>query len=306
MSSHEDGDRAERYRARRMDYVFVGQLRMRDRESLWNALCHLPGGMQGPLYPGEPGFNYDEPIVRFETILRDVVSRLFVPLDDSPEEMNLTGPAWTQLPFRLDELLDEGPVGQLRRIGAVASNGLHTIRLTMMWRPENEPRPQVTQIRYIGPQHFHIMRHPARDVDQSVADVGYLMESKDIISVQDPADISALRAGADETEVEDLNTWTCGICSDGIDECNKLIAAHPAFVDANGKHVLHVFHRKCLLNLRRSPGPWSQLCPTCKKPLDPRPLTSVWMPRRTTLNARMGVVMAHHAHPYLVREEYSV
>jgi hypothetical protein len=305
MSSHGDGDRAERYRARRMDYAFVGQLRMRDGESLWNALCRLPGGMQGPLYP-EPRYNYDQPNVRFETILRDVVSRLFVPLDDSPEEMNLTGTAWTQLPFLLDEVLDEGPVGQLRRIGAVAINGLHTIRLTMMWRPENEPRPQVTQIRYIGPQRFHIVRLPARGVDQREADVGYLMESDDILNVHDQADISALLAGADEIEVEDLNTWKCAICSEGIDECNKLIAAHPAFVGANGKHVLHVFHRKCLQNLGRSPGPWSQKCPTCTMPLHPSPLPRVWIPQHTTLNARMGVVMAHHVHPYLVREGYSV
>ena len=84
------------------------------------------------------------------------------------------------------------------------------------------------------------------------------------------------------------------------------MAAHHAFVDADGKHVLHVFHRKCLRKLRRSQSPWSKLCPTCKKPLDERPLPSVWIPGNTTLTARMGVVMAHHVHPYLVREGYSV
>jgi hypothetical protein len=41
-------------------------------------------------------------------------------------------------------------------------------------------------------------------------------------------------------------------------------------------------------------------------PLHPSPLPRVWIPQHTTLNARMGVVMAHHVHPYLVREGYSV
>jgi len=34
-----------------------------------------------------------------------VMSRFFVPLDDSDVEMNLTGPAWTQIAFHIYELM---------------------------------------------------------------------------------------------------------------------------------------------------------------------------------------------------------
>lgn len=290
-------DRVARYLARRMNYVYIGQLRMRDRISLWNALCRLLG-LRGifPMYDEDP----PDPVAvalpsqLLATHLRDVVRRLFVPLDDSPEEMNLTGSSWTEMPWQMPlQLLGEGPVAGFRRIGAVARQGPHTITLTMLWSPQNAPRPQVTQIRYTGPQRFHIVEPPGHSVDRFLEDSGLLREAHDIVMIRDPADISDLRAGANDTEVENLENWTCALCSDGIDDDKMLMAAHAAFVDAGGRHVLHVFHRRCLENLRRSQGPWSQLCPTCKQPLDARPLPNVWirgdseLPQRTILHARL-------------------
>jgi hypothetical protein len=115
----------------------------------------------------------------------------------------------------------------------------------------------------------------------------------------DDHDISALLAAATLTDTErlHLNEWTCGICLDGIEagpQGRELVAAHPAYEDASGRHVLHVFHRHCLERWRANNSHCSQLCPPCKRPLHTRPLPAVWSAGNTTLRAHMGV------NPYMV------
>lgn len=289
-----DGDRVARYLARRGEWIWVGQLRRRDRTALWNALCGLLRERYGrilPLQIEDPAHPPAEaPRDRLMTHLREVVNRLFVPLDDTPQEMNLIEAAWTRMPWGALVLFDEIPQGPLRRIGALVRHGPHSIRLYMMWRPEVAPRPQVTQISYAGPQRFHNVQ-PSGWVDQEVADHGHLGEGPNMLDAPDPADISTLRAAANDTDKEHLDQWRCAVCSDGIDADKSLMAAHSPFVDADGTHVMHVFHKKCLQNLRRSAEPWSEICPTCKKPLQPRALPEVWRPQHTVLSARMGVAL---------------
>ncbi len=86
----------------------------------------------------------------------------------------------------------------------------------------------------------------------------------------------------------------CGICLDGKEAGRELVAAHAEYVDVDGKHVLHVFHRHCLQQWRAMHSNCSELCPTCKRPLHTRPLTAVWTPGITRLSAHMGV------NPYMV------
>jgi hypothetical protein len=52
-----------------------------------------------------------------------VMSRFFVPLDDSDVEMNLTGPAWTQIAFHIYELIHDD-----RIIAREAHQSFHSIR----------------------------------------------------------------------------------------------------------------------------------------------------------------------------------
>jgi len=311
MSSADDGvsDRAARYLARRGEYVWVGQLRRRDRTALWNALCgllwarygrNLPMQNEDPAHPPVAAAPRD----RLMTHLREVVNRLFVSLDDTPEEMNLIEAAWTHMPWGGLVPLDVLPVAHMRRIGAQVRHGPHTIRLYMLWRPENAPRPQVTQITYYGPQRFHTVQPSNEWVDQEVDDLGCLDEVNIMLDAPDPADISDLRAAASDTDKEQLDQWRCTICSEGIEDDKFLEAAHAPFVDPHGNHVMHVLHRKCLQNLRKSAGSWSKFCPTCKQPLQARALPQVWKPQHTVLNARMGVAMPD-PNPYTLNANYT-
>jgi len=305
MSSADDGDRAARYLARSDEYLWIGHLRKRDRTALWNSLCGLLLAHYGRNLPlqDEPYYVSAAPRDRLMTHLRDVVNRLFVPLDDTPEEMNLTGEAWTRIPWGSLVLFDQLRVGPLIRIGAMVHHEPHTILLEMRWRPALAPRPQFTQIVYSGPQRFHTVRPSGEWVDQEVADLGQLGLAHDMLQAPDPADVSALHAAADDTEKQQLDQWICALCSDGIDDDKVLMAAHAPFVDADGRHVMHVFHRRCVTNLRRSHGAWNDRCPTCSHKLQPRPLPEVWRQQHTILNARMGVAMPD-PNPYTLNANY--
>ena len=290
------GDRAARYLARRGVWLFVGHVRRRDRTALWNALCGVLREEHGRILPLQIEDAAHPPAAaaprdRLMAHVREVVNRLFVPLDDTPEEMNLTAAAWTSIPWGALSVFDEMPApNACRRIGACVRHGPHTIRLYMLWRSEHAPRPQVAQISYEGPQRFHTVQPvPGQWVDQEVADLGKLMLLNDMIEVRDLSDISELRAAANDTEKEQLDRWRCALCSDGIDNDKNLMAAHPPHVDAEGRHVMHVFHQRCLQNLRRSAGAWADACPTCKQHLAPRSLPEVWRPQHTVLHARMGI-----------------
>lgn len=94
--------------------------------------------------------------------------------------------------------------------------------------------------------------------------------------------------------MELLKRWECGICLQGIEESNELVAAHDA--QANGKYVLHVFHNRCLQKWNTGKSKCHNLCPTCKQVLNIRPLSDVWVAGQTTL-ALMGV------NPYMVMVE---
>jgi len=184
-TAHEEM-RAERYRAREMDYLFVGHVRDDDRQQFWDGLQFL---LEFDRVSGSETW----PLTMFwklklETVLRNVVTRLFVPLDDFPVEMNLTGQAWTQITFHIHELIHENNTHlvmgnrRYRRVGfrARSADRLHTILLIMIWESHTERRAQIMQIRYRGPQRFHTLepRHLSTELgNRGVADVGYLMES---------------------------------------------------------------------------------------------------------------------------------
>jgi hypothetical protein len=105
-------------------------------------------------------------------------------------------------------------------------------------------------------------------------------------------DISAMLDSVTLTETEKTDIkekWECGICLDGLEAGSQLVAAHAAYEDANGRHVLHVFHRHCLERWRTEARDCSGLCPTCKRPLHTRPLPAVWTPGITRLSEHMGV-----------------
>ena len=129
---------------------------------------------------------------------------------------------------------------------------------------------------------------------------------------EDPlADISELLATATITDSDNIAAWRCGICLEGTEEDPHLVAAHAAHVvqesptdaitetsatPAATSLVLHVFHSRCLRNWRRRKNE----CPTCKRPLDLRPVPAVWSAGNTRLNARMGVGMGMEHNKSLV------
>jgi hypothetical protein len=120
------------------------------------------------------------------------------------------------------------------------------------------------------------------------------------------ADISELLATATLTDSDNIAAWRCGICLQGTQDDPHLVSAHAAHVvqetptnaiteegsstsatPAPTSLVLHAFHSRCLRSWRRRKNE----CPTCKRPLDARPLPAVWSAGNTRLNARMGVGM---------------
>lgn len=111
-------------------------------------------------------------------------------------------------------------------------------------------------------------------------------------------DISALLAAATLEDQQHLRAWECAICQSGIDEDTaedrELMMAHAAHEvaaaqpGATAQQCLHVFHKHCLQRWRLAGRACSPFCPTCKLPLDPRPLPAAWRPGSTTLSARMG------------------
>ena len=110
-------------------------------------------------------------------------------------------------------------------------------------------------------------------------------------------DISNLLAAAQVpdadqvTDADKINSWECAICHERIAEVRgtgrQLVAAHAA--TENG--TLHVYHRQCLEQWMDS---GKQTCPTCRCPLDPKPLPAVWSAGNTKLNAYIAV------NPYIV------
>ena len=110
-------------------------------------------------------------------------------------------------------------------------------------------------------------------------------------------DISNLLAAAQVpdadqvTDADKINGWECAICHERIAEVRgtgrQLVAAHAA--TENG--TLHVYHRQCLEQWMDS---GKQTCPTCRCPLDPKPLPAVWSAGNTKLNAYIAV------NPYIV------
>jgi len=106
------------------------------------------------------------------------------------------------------------------------------------------------------------------------------------------ADISALLESAtlnDDQKYDIKKNWECGICLLGLEGGSHLVSAHPVSADSGGRHRLHVFHSHCLRNWQATNSSCSQLCPTCKLPLDRRPLPAAWSPT-TRLSAPQSAV----------------
>jgi hypothetical protein len=99
-------------------------------------------------------------------------------------------------------------------------------------------------------------------------------------------DISDLLAAAQPVDADKINGWECAICQEGIAGGRQLVAAHTA--TQNG--TLHVYHRQCLEQWMDR----EQTCPTCRGPLDTKPLPAVWSAGNTKLNAYIAV------NPYIV------
>jgi hypothetical protein len=138
-------------------------------------------------------------------------------------------------------------------------------------------------------------------------------------NAEDPlADISELLATATLTDSDNIAAWRCGICLQGTQDDPHLVAAHAAHVvqeiantetstetsatPAPTSLVLHAFHSRCLRSWRRRKNE----CPTCKQPLDARPLPAVWSAGNTRLNARMGVGMRMEQNKSLVANTYLI
>jgi hypothetical protein len=108
----------------------------------------------------------------------------------------------------------------------------------------------------------------------------------------DDSDISALLDSATLTDTEKIDmkeNWECGICLLGLEAGRHLVSAHAVTTNRSGKQRLHVFHRDCLQQWSQSGSECSQLCPTCKLRMHPRPLPAAWTPGITRLSAHMGV-----------------
>jgi hypothetical protein len=92
----------------------------------------------------QPGPEQPEPLQaverRLEARLRAVVSEVFRPLDNTEDELNLTGEAWTQIGFRIQVVLPEHVPAEGERpeqyrhaeIRATSADGLHQIRLRFL------------------------------------------------------------------------------------------------------------------------------------------------------------------------------
>ena len=180
--------RVERYRARVMDYLFVGHIAGGNNDDLWLGTQLL---LWNSLTNREHRRSTRWWRVTLATRLRAVLSSFFVPLDDSDVEMNLTGPAWTQIAFDIYELIHDdrivAPAGHrsFRRIGfrARSADGLHRIRLALVWEPDNAPGPETAYIQYVGPQRFRSVEGsgndalPAGAAEAGAAEGGYLTET---------------------------------------------------------------------------------------------------------------------------------
>jgi hypothetical protein len=128
------------------------------------------------------------------------------------------------------------------------------------------------------------------------------------------ADISELLATATLTDSDNIAAWRCGICLEGTEHDPHVVAAHAAHVaqesPTDGTQpgatpaptllVLHAFHSRCLRSWRRRKNE----CPTCKRPLDARPLPAVWSAGNTRLSARMGVALETHKRMRVLQEEH--
>jgi hypothetical protein len=117
------------------------------------------------------------------------------------------------------------------------------------------------------------------------------------------SDVDIIR-GRHNDDKKELKAWRCAICflglpkdgieeegikeddieEDDIEEDCELVSAHEAKIIDDEKHVIHVFHKKCL-------DKWmiaNSTCPICRTVLNCKPLLDRWKLGNTTLSARMG------------------
>ena len=156
---------ADRYRRRVNRYVFEGRVAPADLALLWQ-------GVQNALTVRQLGRPmYEDLTDSIITPLRALLTRFFMPTPGTHLHMNLTGPAWTQLAWRVTHLIGEGYEDvrddYIRRVGfhARSVNGLHELRIMLAWRPLTQPPPTHVHIRYVGPQHFYTFG-TAADADE--------------------------------------------------------------------------------------------------------------------------------------------
>jgi hypothetical protein len=154
---------ADRRRARLLCFKFMGFIAQVDRLELllgvdtwlhqWRLFEDLNNSLNYFDWPPEP-----EPLQaverRLETRLRAVLDEVFRPLDKTEDELNLTGQAWTQIAFRIQDVRREVRSSDGYRhaeIRATSVDCLHRIRLRFL----NLPRQRLAvNIRYAGPQRF--------------------------------------------------------------------------------------------------------------------------------------------------------
>jgi hypothetical protein len=165
----------DRYRARVLAYSFEGRgaCISADRDGLWQGVLDaLTAVDQQRINLRDVTYELDPQLPhvlrRIETHLRAVLDRVFVPTPDTPLDMNLTGPAWTQMAFHVERMIPEdyelthdeqNVTSQINRIGfwASSADNLHQVRLILGWRLGTSIQaspPQSIHIRYIGPQRF--------------------------------------------------------------------------------------------------------------------------------------------------------
>jgi hypothetical protein len=134
------------------------------------------------------------------------------------------------------------------------------------------------------PDPFEPQPEPPSEEDYDISNLLAAAQVPDADQVTDP-DVHQV------TDADKINGWKCAICHERIAEVRgpgrQLVAAHAA--TENG--TLHVYHRQCLEQWMDS---GKQTCPTCRCPLDSKPLPAVWSAGNTKLNAYIAV------NPYIV------
>ena len=163
-----EAERAARYRARELRFLFHGFIALADREAMLQMLNDIVAWRRLTLDAGNtcidtPPFvrsrRAAQTLRRLQTWLNAWFHALFEP--DTEDLVNLAGHAWTQIVFQITSLEPEDNDHdyvshrgvRLAQILAASADGLHRIRLQFTRLPVGGSYTSV-RVQYVGPQRF--------------------------------------------------------------------------------------------------------------------------------------------------------